>query len=128
MAKPKRAARGPRKHRAPRSPATLADRGEVVGLAGEIVRHSDTTPALTGGDVDADWLRAGAAGDEAVGGSVATPDQDVVSEIGEALGVGREEDEEFRTSDEILRERDRARWELEGAAADEEEGRRRWRS
>jgi uncharacterized protein DUF6335 len=33
-------------------------------------------PRLSGGDVDADWQRAESTGEEAVGGSVATPDQD----------------------------------------------------
>lgn len=68
---------------------------------------------LTGGDVDADWKGADAIGDEAVGGSVATPDQDVVDEIGEALGVAQESEAEVTTSAEILRRRDRLRWHLE---------------
>jgi hypothetical protein len=58
-----------------------------------------------------------------VGGSVATPDQDVVDEIGHALGVEQASDAEVRTSDEILRNRDRFRWHLEREAADSEEGR-----
>ena len=69
---------------------------------------------LTGGDLDADWMRAWDSGDEAVGGSAATPDQDVVDEIGRALGVEQESDAEVWTSREILRERDRHRWEQEG--------------
>jgi hypothetical protein len=68
---------------------------------------------LTGGDLDADWQRAGDVGEEAVGGTVATPDQDDVDEIGKALGVSRSPDEEVRTSAEILEKRDRHRAELE---------------
>ena len=68
---------------------------------------------LTGGDVDADWQRAGDVGEEAVGGSVATPDQDRVDDLGRALGVPRAPDEEIRTSTEILEGRDRNRWEQE---------------
>src|SRR5215210_3054393 len=45
---------------------------------------------LSGGDLDAAWDQA-AAGDETVGGSNPTPDQDVVEEIGEALGVTYQE-------------------------------------
>lgn len=75
--------------------------------------YSSTSPTLSGGDVDADWQRADHVGEEAVGGSVATPDQDVVDELGEALGVPRAPDEEVRTSQEILEARDRNRWELE---------------
>jgi uncharacterized protein DUF6335 len=77
-------------------------------------RSRETGPELTGGDVDADWERAASVGEEAVGGSVATPDQNVVDEQGEALGVPRAPDEEFRTSVEILEERDRHRAEQEG--------------
>ena len=68
---------------------------------------------LTGGDVDADWLRAWDSGDEAVGGSTATPDQDIIDEIGRALGVEQEPDAEVWTSHEILGERDHHRWEQE---------------
>ena len=68
---------------------------------------------LTGGDVDADWQRAGDIGEEAVGGSVATPDQDRVDDLGRALGVPRAPDEEIRTSSEILEGRDRNRWDQE---------------
>ena len=79
----------------------------------DLAEHPETSPALAGGDLDADWHRAATVGEEAVGGSVATPDQDVVDELGDALGVGRAPDEEVRTSDEILEERDRRRWEQE---------------
>ena len=67
--------------------------------------------------------RAHDSGDEAVGESVATPHQDVVDEIGQALGVAQEPATEVRTSEEILRDRDRLRWHLEREAADREEGR-----
>lgn len=95
--------------------------GHVVDAVAEIIAHTDTSPALTGGDVDADWRRAADSGDEAVGGSVSTPDQDVVDEIGRALGVAQEPDEEVRTSDEILAERDRRRWQIEREAAEDED-------
>ena len=72
-----------------------------------------TSPTLTGGDVDADWKRAAGVGEEAVGGSVATPDQDRVDDIGDAFGVQRAPDDEVRTSAETLEERDRYRWEEE---------------
>jgi hypothetical protein len=72
-----------------------------------------STPKLTGGDIDADWVRAATSGDEAVGGSEPTPDQDIVDNLGDALGVPRGPEEEFRPSSEILAERDRRRAELE---------------
>ncbi len=79
----------------------------------ELTEYTQTSPKLTGGDVDADWQRADSTGEEAVGGSVATPDQDNVDALGDALGVPRAPDEELRTSDEILEGRDRHRWEAE---------------
>ncbi len=79
----------------------------------ELRRYRSTSPALSGGDPDADWQRADHVGEEAVGGSVATPDQSVVDDLGEALGVPRAPDEEVRTSQEILEARDRNRWESE---------------
>jgi hypothetical protein len=79
-----------------------------------------TSPRLSGGDVDADWAGAESAGDETVGGSVATPDQDVVDEIGRALGVEQASDAEVVTSGEILKERDRFRWHLDRDAEDRE--------
>jgi hypothetical protein len=102
-------------------------REELVGLARDVAAHTETSPRLTGGDVDADWQAAYSSGEESVGGSVATPNQDVVDEIGRALGVEQEADAPVRTSDEILRERDRLRWNLERDAADAEEGRGRRR-
>jgi len=99
------------------------DRGKIVGVVEEIGSHPESGPRLSGGDLDADWVGAYASGDEAVGGSTSTPDQDVVDEIGEALGVEQPPDGEVHTSDEILRRRDRLRWHLERDAADEADGR-----
>lgn len=41
-------------------------------------KHTETGPAMTGGDVDADWESAYSVGDEAPGGDNPTPDQDIV--------------------------------------------------
>ena len=80
--------------------------------------HTETSPALTGGDVDADWEDAYAVGDEAPGGDNPTPDQDIVDEIGAALGVTYQDDEELKAADKIT-ERDRHRWELDPASAED---------
>lgn len=93
--------------------------GEVVGLVDEIVANPGTSPALTGGDVDADWQGASMVGDEAVGGSVSTPDQDIVDDIGRALGVEQGMDDEVTGVEERVAARDRSRWRLEREAADE---------
>jgi uncharacterized protein DUF6335 len=107
------------KHRGERRGRVEA--GAVVGLAYEVAAHAETSPRLTGGDVDADWHGAYASGDEAVGGSTATPDQDVVDELGEALGVAQRPDAELVTSGEILAARDRHRWHLDRDATLREE-------
>ena len=91
--------------------------GRVLDVVRERGEHHELTPRLTGGDVDADWMGAESSGDEAVGGSVSTPDQDVVDELGRALGVEQESDAEVVTSGEILRERDRRRWAIERESA-----------
>ena len=84
----------------------------------ELAEHQETSPRLSGGDVDADWQRAHLVGEEAPGGSVATPDQDVVDEIGRAMGIEYEDDEELKGGDELT-ERDRHRWELDPASKDD---------
>jgi Family of unknown function (DUF6335) len=80
--------------------------------------HTSTGPAMTAGDVDADWESAESVGDEAPGGDNPTPDQDVVDEIGKALGVEYDDDEELQGGEEIT-ERDRNRWELDPASRDD---------
>lgn len=80
--------------------------------------HTETSPALTGGDVDADWEAAYSSGDEAPGGDNPTPDQEVVDEIGEALGVHYDDAEELKSSTKI-EDRDRHRWELDPASAED---------
>lgn len=97
----------------PPGEATVLRTDRQLQAEEELAEHTSTSPRLSGGDVDADWQRADSVGEEAVGGSVATPDQDTVDEIGDALGVPRAPDEEVRTSDEILEGRDRHRWEQE---------------
>ena len=80
--------------------------------------HHETGPALTGGDVDADWEDAYAVGDEAPGGDNPTPDQDRVDDIGKALGVEYQDNEELKASDKIS-ERDKHRWELDPASSED---------
>ena len=80
--------------------------------------HTETSPALTGGDVDASWEDAYAVGDEAPGGDNPTPDQDRVDDIGKALGVEYQDNEELKGADKII-ERDRHRWEFDPASSED---------
>lgn len=83
------------------------------GLLRELTEHTGVSPVDTGGDIDADWQRAQSSGEEAVGGSVATPDQDVVDELARPFGVERPPDAPIITSEEMLNARDRRRWRIE---------------
>jgi hypothetical protein len=80
--------------------------------------HTETSPALTGGDVDADWESAYSVGDEAPGGDNPTPDQSVVDDIGAAVGVEYDDNEELEGANRIV-ERDRHRWEFDPASSDD---------
>jgi hypothetical protein len=80
--------------------------------------HTSTGPAMTGGDIDADWEDAESVGDEAPGGDNPTPDQDVVDEIGRAMGIEYDDDEELQGGDELA-QRDRHRWELDPASKED---------
>lgn len=72
---------------------------------------------LTGGDIDAAWDQA-AAGEETVGGSNPTPDQDIVDEIGRAAGVNYEDAEPLDMMEKVER-RDEQRWELHPASSED---------
>jgi hypothetical protein len=86
-------------------------------LKRELREHHSRTPALSGGDLDADWARADI-GDETVGGSSPTPDQDIVEQLGEAVGLTYEDNEPLRTIEKV-EERDRKRWELDPASSED---------
>ena len=87
-------------------------------LLQHIKERTETSPAITAGDVDADWQLAYSSGDEAPGGDNPTPDQDVVDEIGEALGLEYDDEEELKGAAKI-EDRDKHRWELNPDSKDE---------
>ncbi len=78
------------------------------------------TPTLTGGDIDARWEEAATVGDEAVGGTAPTPDQDIVDELGAAVGLEMS-DRAFLRTTEILEQRDDRRWELDPMSSEDYE-------
>ncbi len=93
-------------------------------LAERLREHTDTDPTLSGGDIDARWEDADSSGEEAVAGSAATPGQDVVDEIGQAVGVTYQDEEELKLG-EKERSRDKKRWELDPASSDDYQDRTR---
>jgi hypothetical protein len=80
--------------------------------------HSGMGQAITGGDLDVNVEDAYFAGEEAPGGDNPTPDQDIVDDIGKALGVQYEDNEELKAVDKVS-QRDRNRWELDPASAED---------
>ena len=92
-------------------------RGGARQLREKLRQHHETSPGLTAGDVDADWERSDG-GKESPGGTVATPDQDIVEEVGEALGLTFQDNEEVDSPGKLAR-RDRHRWELDPASSED---------
>ena len=95
-----------------------AARSGRLELADERRKHSGMSPSITGGDMDVDVESAYFTGDEAPGGDNPAPDQEVVDEIGRALGVVYDDAEELRGSEKVS-ERDRHRWELDPASSED---------
>ncbi len=105
----------------------LDDRGNVTEDQLTESVDTSTSPALAAGDVDARWQEAEGVGDETAGASNPTPDQEVVEEIGRAIGVTYRDDEELRVGSKEA-ERDEHRWELDPASSEDYAERSRSRS
>ena len=98
-----------------RGSAARTGRAEIAEAR---LRHAGMTPAITGGDVDADLETAYFSGDEAPGGDNPTPDQDIVDEIGKAIGIEYQDNEELKGSDKVV-QRDKHRWEMDPASSED---------
>jgi len=97
--------------RAPRDPEQLAQR---------LRNNTAASPKDAGGDLDATWEDVNDSGEESVGGDNPTPDQSMVEENANAMGVNFEDNEELEFIDKIER-RDRDRYELnESSKADDD--------
>jgi hypothetical protein len=86
----------------------------------EQAKQDTTVPpdaVLAGSDIDAAWDKA-AVGEETVGGTTPTPDQDLVDEIGRAVGIEYEGAEPLHTTEKLER-RDEQRWELHPASSED---------
>jgi Family of unknown function (DUF6335) len=81
-------------------------------------KHQGMSPEIASGDLDVDVEDAYFTGEEAPGGDNPTPDQDVVEDIGKALGVQYADNEELKASDKVT-ERDKHRWELDPASSED---------
>jgi hypothetical protein len=104
---------GPRESATPTATAVAVEalRTGVVPLA--TANRTDESnrgdARLKAGDIDTSAMGNATVGDEAPGGSVTTPDQDRVDDIGKAMGVQEADSGALRTTSELLDERDRKR-------------------
>ena len=87
-------------------------------MAESRLNHANMGPEIAGGDVDVDVENAYFTGDETAGGDNPSPDLEVVDDIGKALGVQYEDNEELKSSDKII-ERDKHRWEMDPASSED---------
>jgi len=89
--------------KAPRDPELLANR---------LRNNTSASPRDSGGDLDANWEDVNDSGSETAAGDNPTPDQSLVEENAQAMGVSYEDNEELEFIDKIEK-RDRDRFELE---------------
>jgi len=95
-----------------------AARSGRAELAGTRFEQRNMSPEIAGGDVDVDLEDAYFTGEEVPGGDNPTPDMDIVDDIGKALGVEYNDDEELKASDKVGK-RDKHRWELDPASSED---------
>ena len=87
----------------PQAPGELTER---------LSEHHSTSPADSGGDIDAEWESANDDGAEAFGGHNPTPDQSNVEENAHAYGIDFQDNEPLDLL-EKMEKRDRDRFELD---------------
>lgn len=76
-------------------------------------QHTDESPELSAGDMDATWDDAD--GEEAGSGATSTPDENVTDEVGGAVGISYSDSEPLNTN-ERLEQRDHDRWDMNPAS------------
>ena len=89
-----------------------------ANLSRKLQNDPNADPVISAGDLDAQFESAQFTGDESAVSSMPTPDQSVVEEIGQAMGITYADNEELRVG-EKERDRDKKRWELDPASADD---------
>ena len=89
--------------------------GELIQRLNE---HNSTSPADSGGDIDATWEDANDDGAESFGGHNPTPDQSDVEENAHAYGIDFQDNEPLDLL-EKMEKRDRNRWELDENSKEE---------
>lgn len=97
----------------------LTDRDTGLGhILHQLREESASGSAPTGGDIDADQYQSKVSGEEAVGGTAPTPDQNMVEDLATSEGIGTPDEHPLRTL-RMMQERDAHRWELEPESSDD---------
>jgi hypothetical protein len=81
-------------------------------LAERLMEHHSSSPADSGGDIDASWEEVNSSGSESFAGHNPTPDQSDVEENAHAMGIDFEDNEPLDFV-EKMEKRDRDRYELD---------------
>ena len=99
----------------------FAEAAQIGGNQGELIEkmleESANSQRARGTHSETAWKEEGGS-EEVVGGANPTPDQDVVEEIGKAMGLTYEDNEPLGL-DEKLHNRDLHRWELDPASSED---------
>jgi len=101
----------------PRGPHHSQALGRLLSLLQDL---SSMEKAPTGGDVDVNQYLAKVVGEEAVGGTTPTPDQNIVEDLAISAGVQTPDWQPLHTN-EMLEERDSHRWELDPESSEDYE-------
>lgn len=88
---------------APRAPSELIER---------LKEHHSSSPADSGGDIDAMWEEVNTSGSEAVGGHNPTPDQSDIEANAHAMGIDFQDNEPLDLINKIEK-RDKRRFEMD---------------
>ena len=94
---------------APQAPNELKER---------LREHHSSSPADSGGDIDASWEEVNSTGSEAFGGHNPTPDQSNVEENAHAMGIDYQDNQPLDLL-EKMEKRDRDRFELDESSKGE---------
>jgi hypothetical protein len=88
-------------------------------LKERLSEHHSSSPADSGGDIDADWADVNNTGSESVFGHNPTPDQSDVEENAHAMGIDYQDNEPLDLL-EKMEKRDRNRFELDESSKDKD--------
>ncbi|MEG4344638.1 DUF6335 family protein [Microcoleus sp. A003_D6] len=91
---------------------------EITTLNDSSSEYGSSSSQIGGEEGDAVAEQESATGEELVGGSAPTPDQDMVDELGAAAGIEMADGAILHTTD-MLEHRDESRWELDPSSAED---------